>query len=209
VERMQVPADIASNSDVLVAANRSSWSGALVNEGFELGPYKIKHVDRKWDMTTGFVAGNLSQSNTEGAYAFAFEGAGATETGHCASGKKDTDLKFSSGAKLEFQYSKLACSCAAGARQATVVVESSGDDYRGALVTSSGTYRVTSVHELVGGGRSADAVGYRIDGDMGIGAAEILHPGQVWLDRALDADERADIACLVVGLLLYVPKDKI
>jgi hypothetical protein len=206
---MQVPADVATRSDVLVATHRSSWSGALVNEGFTLGPYVIKHVDRKWDMTTGFIAGNLSHSNTEGGYAFAFEGAGAAETGHCASGKKDTGLKFSSGVELEFQFSKLACSCVNGPRQATVVVESSGDAYRGSLVTTKGTYSVASVHELVGGGRSIEPVGYRIDGDSCVGAAEILRPGKLWLDRSFDPDERADIACLVVGLLLYVPQDKL
>jgi hypothetical protein len=206
--RMQVPADVASRSDLLAVTERGAWSGALVNESFKLGPYAVKNVDRKWDVTTGFIAGNLSHSNTEGGYAFRFEGAGANENGHCASGTKDTDVKFRTG-KLEFQFSKLACSCDEAGRQAIVVVESAGGKYAGTLTTPAGTYRVTSVHDLVGGAHSEDPVGYRIDGRSGVGAAEVIHPGRVWLDQALSSEERAHVACLVAGLMLYVPKDQL
>ncbi len=204
---MQVPSELAAHSDLLAVTDRGVWTGVLVNESFKLGPYVVKNVDRKWDVTTGFIAGNLSHSNTEGGYAFAFEGSGVNEVGHCAIGKRDTDVKYRSGVNLEFRFSKLACSCEGTPERATVVVESSNDKYAGTLTTSEGTYRVASVHELVGGSHSEEPVGYRIDGARGVGAAEVIHPGRVWLDRSLDAKNRGQVACLVAGLMLFVPKD--
>lgn len=205
--QMQVPSELAAHADLLPVTQRGVWTGVLVNESFKLGPYAVTNVDRKWDVTTGFVAGNLSHSNTEGGYAFSFEGAGMNETGHCAIGKKDTGVKYRSGVNVEFRFSKLACSCEGTPELATVVVESSSNEYTGTLTTSAGTYRVASVHELVGGSRSEDPVGYRIDGARGVGAAEVIHPGRVWLARSLDAKNRGQIACLVAGLMLFVPKD--
>ena len=34
------------------------------------------------------------------------------------------------------------------------------------------------------------------------------HPGRVWLDKRLADDERAEVACLFVGLMLYQPKQE-
>ena len=42
-------------------------------------------------------------------------------------------------------------------------------------------------------------------GPAAVGAVEVLHPGRIWLARALDNDGRSDLACLFAGLMLYKP----
>lgn len=51
-------------------------------------------------------------------------------------------------------------------------------------------------------------LGYRMDGDAGLGAAEVAFPGRVWLDKKLADVEKAEVACIFVGLMLYKPKEK-
>ncbi len=206
-QHMQVPPEIASRSDVLDVTDRSSWSGALVNESFELGPYAISDVDRKWDSSSGFSIGSVSHETSEGGYAYALEGGGPKQVGHCMTGKRDTGIGLGNGLGLEFQFSKLACQCEAGGKQATVTVESRDGTYAGAVTTSGGTYQIKSVHELEGGGSTGKPSGYRMDGDRAVGAAEVTHPGRVWLDKALETNERREVACLFAGLMLYKPKD--
>src|SRR5262245_31464643 len=48
---MALPADVAQASEEVPITDRSSWSGALADESFGLGPYKVTDVDRKWDST--------------------------------------------------------------------------------------------------------------------------------------------------------------
>ena len=38
-----------------------------------------------------------------------------------------------------------------------------------------------------------------------VSAVEVAGKGRVWLNKSLDADARADLACLFAGLLLYQP----
>lgn len=203
--RMQVPPEISAKSEVLEATDRSSWSGSLADESFQLGPYAIKDVDRDWDSSSGVAVGGISHEEGEGGYAYQFEGKGKKEAGRCMTGKTDTGVALGSGFALEFQFSKLACSCAAGGKEATVLVKSEGSKYTGSLTTSGGTYPMRSVHELEGGSTVEKPTGYRMDGET-VGAAEVTHPGRVWLDKSLTDDERIEIACLFAGLMLYKPK---
>jgi len=204
-QRMQVPPEISAKAEVLEATDRSAWSGSLADESFQLGPYAVKDVDRDWDSSTGVGVGAISHESTEGGYAYKFEGKGKKRDGRCATGKQDTGVALGSGFALEFQFSKLACACGGGEKEATVLVQSEGSKFTGSLTSSAGTYPMRSVHELEGGSSTEKPTGYRMDGEK-MGAAEVTHPGRVWLDKSLADDERIEIACLFAGLMLYKPK---
>lgn len=73
---MKVPTEIASRSEVLVATDRTSWSGSMVDESFKLGPFAVKDVDRDWDTSSSFEVGSLSKKNTEGGYEYKLVGKG-------------------------------------------------------------------------------------------------------------------------------------
>jgi hypothetical protein len=203
---MQVPPEIASQSEMLEATDRSAWSGSLADESFRLGPYAIKDVDRDWDSGSGVSIGGISHEASEGGYAYELEGKGGKQAGRCVTAKKDTNVGLGSGFALVFQFSKLACSCDGNGKQATVSVESEGSKYKGALTTSGGSYQMRSIHELEGGSSVEKPTGYRMDGDT-VGAAEVTHPGRIWLDKKLGAEERREVACLFAGLMLYKPKE--
>ena len=47
--QMVVPADVSGGLDVIAVTDRSIWSGALADETFNLGPYKVTDVERDWD----------------------------------------------------------------------------------------------------------------------------------------------------------------
>lgn len=89
----------------------------------------------------------------------------------------------------------------------SVIVDAgSGGDYKGVLTTSVSGYEVKSVFENHRGGTEDTPTGYRMDGEAAVGAAEVTHPGRIWLDKRFGDDERAEVACLFVGLMLYQPK---
>src|SRR4051794_29736525 len=50
--RMAVPSDVGSASDEIPISDRSSMSGALVDESFKMGPYKVVDVSRKWNSSS-------------------------------------------------------------------------------------------------------------------------------------------------------------
>jgi hypothetical protein len=207
--QMKVPAEIASRSEVLVATDRTSWSGSMVDESFKLGPYAVKDVDRDWDTSSSFAVGSLSKKNTEGGYEFKLVGKGKKFVGHCAAEKANTGIDLGKGFGLDFEHSKLACACDGGTKQVSVIVDAgSGGDYKGVLTTSFSGYEVTSIRENQRGGTENTPTGYRMDGEVAVGAAEVTHPGRVWLDKRLADDERAEVACLFVGLMLYQPKQE-
>jgi hypothetical protein len=207
--QMKVPADISARSELLVATDRTSWSGSMVDESFRLGPYAVKDVDRDWDSSSGFAVGGLTQANTEGGYAYKLEGNGKQLVGHCAAEKSDTGFALGKGFGLNFEHSKLACACDGSAKQVSVIVDASrSGDYKGVLTTSVSGYEVKSIRENHRGGTEDTPTGYRMDGEAAVGATDVTHPGRIWLDKRLGGDERTEVACLFVGLMLYQPKQE-
>lgn len=206
--RMQVPGDIAGRSEVIDATDRSRMSGALADESFKLGPYAVKDVDRKWDSSTGMSIGSVSHSKGQGGYTYKLEGRGAKLDGHCVTEDKDTGIGLGGGFAMEFAFAKLACTCNGGPKAAHVEVTNDDGKLDGKMNTSTADYKVTPISQTDGGQTMGSPLGYRMDGDAGLGAAEVVHPGRVWLDKKLGDVEKAEVACIFVGLMLYKPKDK-
>lgn len=206
--RMQVPHDVADRSETFEATDRSRMSGALADESFKLGPYAVKDVDRDWNSGAGFSIGSVSHSKTTGGYKYKFEGRSAKLTGQCVTEDKDTGVGLGGGLAMEFNFAKLACTCNGGPKAAHVEVTNQGNTLAGAMNTSTGDYNIKSINLTEGGTDMGSPMGYRMDGEGGLGAAEVVYPGRVWLDKKLETTEKAEVACIFVGLMLYKPKDK-
>jgi len=208
--QMVVPKDVSGASDVIAATDRSLWSGALADETFTLGPYKVTDVDRDWDSSNSNSVSvfefNFSSGKTEGGYAYRFETPGGRMNGQCLTEAKDTSLGLS-GVDFQSRVAKLSCICNhSGTEVARVMLQADiTAGYSGTLTASGQQYRVESINEREGGLSSGDPTGYRADGDQPTGAVEVLKPGRVWLARNLKETQRARFACIFAGLMLYLP----
>jgi hypothetical protein len=203
---MMVPPEVAHDSEVVPATGRSSMSGALANESFKLGKLSIEDVDRKWDSGSSLSVLGFSKDNTEGGHSYKVTGAGAPLAGGCVTEKGSKSLSLGSGMSVGTSFAKLGCSCK-GEGEPTKVVIAADDNgrYDGELKTRSGSYRVSAINEAQGMISNGQPAGYRVDGDSPRGAVEVLKPGRVWFAKDLSDDERNDLACLYVGLMLYMP----
>jgi hypothetical protein len=207
---MVVPREIAGNAEVIEATDRSSWSGALADESFKLGPYAITDVDRDWNSTSAVSLLGFSEKNTEGGYAFKVKRGGTDVAGGCVTEAIDNSVEFGVGFSAGRNFAKLGCTCGGESSSVKVVIAAStGKSYEGQLTTRKGSYRVEAIYEAEGVMSTGEPMGYRVDGESAIGAVEVLKPGRAYFKKGLDLEEHADLACLYAGLLLYeTPKER-
>jgi hypothetical protein len=209
--RMALPADVALASEELPITDRSGWSGALADETFGLGPYKVEEVDRKWDSKSTTSFGSMDSSKTSGGYSFKLTGAGAQLSGQCATESRQKSGDIGGGWSFGSNVAKLGCSCHDGAANAELWLEAAtGSGYEGMFKSAEGEAHVLAIHEREGGSPSSEPTGYRIDGsETTLGAVDVMGKGRVWISKTLEGRARADVACLFAGLLLYLPpKDR-
>ena len=209
--RMAVPADVAQASEELPITDRSSWSGALADESFRLGPYKVTDVDRKWDSTHSNSLFGVDRSKTTGGYSFKLGGKDVELAGECATEDREKSRDLGGGFEFSSMSAKLGCTCHDASASANVVLAASTTDtYEGTLNSGSNEYHVAAINERDGGGSSHDPTGYRVDGgEAPLGAVDVMGTGRVWLNRTVEGRVRDDLACIFAGLLLYKPpKDR-
>jgi hypothetical protein len=198
--RMAPPADLAGSSDVLAVSDRSRASGALVNEGFTLGPYAVTDVDRKWDSSSGVSVGPWGKETKTTGFSFKLAGAGQKLKGKCESELKKQSI-LSLGGSFDWGSTTIACSCEGGADKASLVLSKDANK----LTIGSTDYPIQQIHSVAGGGDQSAPSGFRADSDAPLGAVEVLYPGQVWLKKGLDEPTRGNVSCLFTGLMLYKP----
>ena len=210
--QMTTPTDVVKMSEELPVTDRSSWSGALANETFGLGPYKVEDVDRDWNHGSGtgfkwsddhFGVAGFSSDRVAGGYGFALQGRGGAMKGACATEATDKSLDLGSRLSVGKQTAKVACSC--GDDASVLLQESTSEEYGGTLKTSGGSYRIMAIYDRDGGFSDGNPSGYRVDSDKPIGAVDVLKPGRVWISRAVESAERKQLACIFAGLMLYQP----
>ncbi len=182
-------------------------SGALADESFKLGKLAVRDVDRKWNSGSELGVLGFSSNQVEGGYSYKVKGDSVNFAGGCVSEKGDKSFSLGSGMSVGSSFAKLGCTCKGESGDPTKVVIAAGNDgkYEGELKIRTATYRVTGVYEGEGMISNGQPTGYRVDGDSPRGAVEVLKPGRVWFARGLDPKERNDLACLYVGLMLYLP----
>jgi hypothetical protein len=202
---MVVPGDIAG-TEMLEVTERSSFSGALADESFKLGPYDVTDVDRDWKSTSSLgVLGFESEKSTSG-YGFHVKRGGSDVAAGCVTESGGDSTSLGAGIEIGSSFAKLGCTCGEAASGVKVVVSAQTEkEYGGELVTRKGKYRVTAIYEASGMVSNGDPTGYRVDGDSAIGAVEVLRPGRAYFKKGLPLEEHADLACLYAGLLLYEP----
>jgi len=212
--RMVAPKDVAQGSQTLEVAERSSMTGALVDESFKLGKFAVTDVDRDWNKKSGFAVPGYSNDTTTTGYSYKLKGAAGAWDGSCASAANKKGVAILGG-EAAWGSSSITCECKQGATSASVVLKSDSPDssskkMSGEISTSAEKkYKVSVVSETDKSNFSESPAGFRYDGaDGAVGAVEILRPGRVWLGEKLSEEERPPVACLSAGLMLYqAPSD--
>ena len=205
--KMQVPADLTVQAEVIPVTQRSRMTGALANESFTLGPYAVGNVDRKWNSSQSLSIGTWSSGNTVGGYTFTFTSPEGTAQGRCATEAGSKAITLGGGFAVENEMAKLGCSCRGSAASSWVVLDSPEQrEYLGTVQTRAGQSEMRSIHTMQGTSlRNTAPMGYELRAQHTIAAIEVAHPGRAWFSTLLDPAARADIACLFAGLLLYQP----
>jgi len=205
---MAAPADLNQGMDELPVEGRSMASGMLVNEDFKIAPYQVVNVSRGAKHTSKFSVFGASKSNSESGYSFDFKSGDKTVHGECTAeaGEKGFSLGSTSISK---QTAKLGCACGNDAAPSASVVmgaETGGNGYGGTLKAHADSFQLKAIYEREGAMLSdGGPAGYRVDGQGVVGAVDVLGKGRVWVQKKLGADQRADLACVFAGLLLYKP----
>lgn len=207
---MAVPADVAQQAEELPIQDRSSWSGALVDESFRLGPYKVSDVDRKWNSTRTQELFEFADSRTTGGFGYKLNAQDATLEGQCATENREQSQQLGDGAEFSNVVAKLGCACRDAQGEATLLLDgSTATQYGGQLKGPDFAYQVTALTQRDNGRMAShDPLGYRIDGEGPIGAVGVVKPGRVWLAKSLAEPARRQLACLFAGLLLYMPPER-
>ncbi|HXU03932.1 MAG TPA: hypothetical protein VN903_23380 [Polyangia bacterium] len=194
--RMAAPPDIANASEVLTVSDRSAWHGSFINEGFTLGNYKVVDVDRRLTSTTGIGFGPWAKEKTTAGFSYALAAGGKKLLGKCSSVASSQAVGgFSWG------HVKIACTCDGEAGKGELVII----DGARSMKVGDQEYRLEPINAAEGGATLSNPTGFRADGDVPLGAVEVMHPGQVWLKKGLDDATRATTTCTFVGLMLYRP----
>jgi hypothetical protein len=206
--RMAPPAELNQGMDELPVEGRSMASGALVNEDFKIAPYQVVNVSRGAKHTSKFGAFGAFKSDAESGYSFDFKSGNTTIHGECTSEVAEKGFSLG-GTGIGKQTAKLGCACGSeSAPTASVVMaaETGGNGYGGTLKSHADSFQLKAIYEREGAMLSdGTPAGYRVDGQGIVAAVDVLGKGRVWVQKKLGPDQRADLACVFAGLLLYKP----
>ncbi len=215
--RMAVPPDVAAGADAVQVTERSRFSGALANEGFNLASSRVESVDRNWDSSRSLGIGPYQSAKTEGGYSYVWVAPGGRWEGVCASIAERQDVGMAFGVTFSETSNRLGCTCKSGERYASLALGRKGmDEYIGQVTSSGGeSWVVLGLRELDSGYRDVKPAGYRLDRDAPtadspgklVAAVEVLFPGRIWFARGLSEAAKEEAGCLLAGLLLYSPKE--
>jgi hypothetical protein len=208
--RMVVPKDVAGTSEEIVITDRSAMSGALADESFTMGPYKVVDVSRKWNSSSGFSVPNYSSDNTKGGYTFGLtvpQGA-AGYKGQCATylDSKSTSVL---GIDIGNQNASVLCECSGAGTVSLTLTAGTTAKYTGKLAGRGDALSVDGIYDQETGASTGKPAGYQVRGQRPVGAVEVVGKGRVWLARTLEPAARADLACIFAGLLLYKPPQEL
>jgi hypothetical protein len=202
--RMAVPKDVGGTSDEIVISDRSSMSGALANESFTMGPYKVVDVSRKWNSSSGSSIVGVSSSEAKGGYTFGLKAPEGEYKATCASHLAEKSVGFLGGALGTQNYNVL-CQCGGPADSTFTISADTTSHYKGTVTARNAKYEIEGIYADEKGSSTSKPMGYLVHGTDPIGAVEVSGKGRVWLAKTLEPAARADVACLFAGLLLYQP----
>ncbi|MBI5607833.1 MAG: hypothetical protein HY902_03025 [Deltaproteobacteria bacterium] len=205
---MAVPPDLAAGSHVYEVQNRSSWKGALVDESFNFGPYRVTKIDRDWTSSSGWGVGAYSTSAVKTGYAFVLVTPAGELAGRCGVEAEKKDLEVLGG-HIWKQRTSLACACGANTNGTRFVISSeNGRPMGGAAVIGENNLAVNPIDRAENGAQFQEGLGWELRGVGPIGAVEAQHPGRFWLEKGLAPTTAHDAACLLAGMALYQPPEQ-
>ncbi len=190
---MRAPADIASQSEVLHSSDRQSWGVSKGRGSFSMGPYRIDDVERHPVTQSGYSVFGFGKQVMKTSYDYAFSDGGFHRHGHCDQEQNKPTTAYSG---------KIVCRCGAPG-QDVFTVDIGEDAKEGTLSLAGQSYTVTPLRERESGKKVDEPLGYRIDGAKPLGALEI--EGRVWTHGSLDEATRAQLVCMMSGLMLMRP----
>lgn len=190
---MRTPTDVAGRSEVLHASDRHSWGVTKGRGSFSMGPFRIDDVERHPVLQSGYSVFGFGKQRLLTSYDYAFSDGASHRQGHC---DQEQDKPTSAYA------GKLACRCGAPG-QDNFTVEIGEDAKEGTLTLAGQAYRMSPLRERESGKQADEPLGYRIDGAEPLGALEL--EGRVWTQRELNEGTRAQLVCMLSGLLLMRP----
>jgi hypothetical protein len=200
-----VPVEIASVSDELAVAERSSIQGSLVDESFKLGSYSIDAVDRDWPSKLAFNVNGNTDVSAESSYAYKVRTKAAVLSGSCHAARSSSSWRSDGRKHTVHTPTTLGCECAGSVGPVKLVVTAEHERRAsGELRTSHGSYQVTGLYWDGSWSYARDPAGYLIQNEQQQrGAVDVEKLGRAWLPRGLAEPDRTELACLFAGLLLY------
>ncbi|MFY7864688.1 hypothetical protein [Roseateles sp.] len=215
---MQAPLGFEGQSLTLAAANRSRATGLLVDESFDLGPYRVTGIEGKSaNSGDSLQLGSAKVEHRRGGFSYRMAGGPSGHTdaaAQCASRSKDTTVPLFSAVTLQRQKSSFTCDCRTQDGHAAALTISSDSGWQSAAGANPVQLmiRVDGVEYGVGRydghGRlvpdDEPFMGYRVDGPAGpVAALGLSYPGTVWLHERLPGAKREAMSCALAGLMLH------
>ncbi|MCV2367934.1 hypothetical protein [Roseateles oligotrophus] len=212
------PEGFAGQSQILPASNRSRATGLLVDESFNLGPYRVTGIEGKSGSSANSKEINgVKTENKRSGFSFRLLGgpSGLTEwAGRCESRSQDVSTKLAYGISQQQGRGLFSCVCSSKDQHEATLSIASDRSWQGLSGSSSlslsiavdgQTYRVARYD---GNGQTVPAdepfYGYRVDGGNGaVAALGLAYPGTVWLHERLPAPQREAMTCAIAGLMLH------
>lgn len=211
--RMAAPAGLeAPQAEVLDVSGRAQGTGLFAAEDFQLGPYQVSQVQRSWASSDSSSLGLFSTKTQRQGFSYRFKGQRDWD-GRCEFRATEKGLKI--GVQLENSKATLDCSCRHGELTVRLELKDEWKPLEGRLYVAGAEYRMSQIGERrsqngmpVEQSLKSPALGYRVDSLRGsaIAAVEVLHPGRLWQQRQLPAEQREPMACALAGLMLYGPQ---
>jgi hypothetical protein len=169
-----------------------------------MGTYQVVDVSRKWNSSSGASIGGFASGSTTGGYTFGLKAAGSEYKGKCASKLNEKSAAVLGGSFGKQNVTAL-CECGGPASATLSLSADTTSRYRGTLSARNTNYTVEGIYTDEAGGSRSAPLGYGVRGGDSVSAVEVAGRGRVWLNKSLEPDARANLACLFAGLLLYQP----
>jgi hypothetical protein len=201
---MAVPKDVGGASDEIAISDRSGMSGALADESFTMGPYKVTDVSRKWNSSTTTTIVGVSASDAKGGYTFGLKSPDGEYKATCASHLDEKSVGLLGGTFGSQNYNVL-CQCGGAGDANFSISADTTSHYKGTVTARGASYEIEGIYTDEKGSTTSKPMGYLVHASDPVGAVEVSGKGRVWLSKTLAPAARADVACLFAGLLLYQP----
>jgi hypothetical protein len=198
-----LPPEVTALEIELKSSHRSPWR-IFTDQGFDLGPYRVSHVERSgWNTkkTSGLFT---TKERARAHHQFEIGMQGQSLAAKCVAQvrTKDQDVLIYETHEYTEEFT---CDCGAAVK---LTLTAYGDSVlSGQLTASSGPYEVKPMLAATPIAGLSVPAGYRFDAEELVAAVDMTERGRVLLAGRLSETEQLEFACAGVGLMLYDPPE--